>query len=105
MAGERMGLNSCRHYAQPSRNRRRPTLDKCLTETRTISYLLHPPLLDDVGLFPAAKCYVEGFSERSGVQVNLNIPNDLTRLPAALELSLFRILQEGSRECSSPLPL
>lgn len=71
------------------------TLEKCLTETRTISYLLHPPLLDEVGFSSAAKWYVEGFSERSGIPVNLIIPNELKRLPDALEIALFRILQES----------
>ena len=69
-------------------------LEKCLSETRTISYLLHPPLLDEVGFSSAAKWYVEGVSKRSGIQVNLNIPHEMKRLPDALELVLFRILQE-----------
>jgi len=69
-------------------------LDKCLSETRTISYLLHPPLLDELGFAAATQAYAEGFSKRSGIQVNLSIPSDLERLPAALELVLFRILQE-----------
>lgn len=71
------------------------TLDKCLTETRTISHLLHPPLLDEIGFSSAAKWYAEGFSDRSGIHVNLNIPHDLKRLSGALELALFRILQES----------
>jgi signal transduction histidine kinase len=71
------------------------TLDACLTETRTISYLLHPPLLNEVGLPSTAKWYVQGFSERSGIPVNLVVPNELKRLPDALEIALFRILQES----------
>lgn len=70
-------------------------IEKCLTETRTISHLLHPPLLDEVGLSSAAKWYVEGFSERSGIPVKLETPSELKRLPAAIELALFRILQES----------
>jgi two-component system CheB/CheR fusion protein len=70
-------------------------LEKCSTETRTISYLLHPPLLDELGFASAAKWYVEGFSQRSGIQVNFNIPPTLKRLSVALELVLFRILQES----------
>ena len=70
-------------------------LDKCLTETRTISHLLHPPLLDEVGFSSAAKWYIEGFSERSGIQANANIADAPKRLPVALELALFRILQES----------
>lgn len=71
------------------------TLDKCLSETRTISYLLHPALLDEVGLAFSAKWYAQGFSQRSGIGVNLHIPHDLKRLPGAAELVLFRILQES----------
>jgi PAS domain S-box-containing protein len=70
-------------------------LDTCLTETRTISHLLFPPLLDELGLVSAANVFVDGFSARSGIHVNLDIPPDLKRLPPALELGLFRILQES----------
>ncbi len=69
-------------------------LEKCLDETRTISHLLHPPLLDEMGFVAATKAYTDGFSQRSGTQVNLSIPTDLERLPSAIELVLFRILQE-----------
>jgi len=71
------------------------TIEKCLTETRTIAHLLHPPLLDELGLFAASKVYVEGFSERSGIPVTLNATPELKRLPFELELGLFRILQES----------
>src|SRR3982074_2039078 len=54
-------------------------LDQCIRETRTISYLLHPPLLDDAGLMLAAKWYVEGFSERSGIKATLDISPELPR--------------------------
>lgn len=70
------------------------TLDKCLSETRTISHLLHPPLLDELGFVSAAREYVDGFSQRSGIGVNLDIPREMKRLPSAQELVLFRILQE-----------
>jgi signal transduction histidine kinase len=69
-------------------------LDQALTETRTISHLLHPPLLDETGLGSAAKWYVEGFAKRSGIQTSLEIPDDFGRLPSSLELALFRVLQE-----------
>ncbi len=55
-------------------------------EIRTISYLLHPPLLDEVGLGSALRCYGEGFSERSQIDVNIDIPVDLARLPGDVEL-------------------
>jgi PAS domain S-box-containing protein len=70
------------------------TLDTCVAETRTISSLLHPPLLDELGLGTAVTWYLEGYSERSGIQVNFKSP-ELNRLPAALELALFRVLQES----------
>ncbi len=70
-------------------------LDQSIAETRTISHLLHPPLLDEVGFSSAAKWYVQGFSERSGVEVKMEIPDRLGRLPRSLELGLFRVLQES----------
>jgi signal transduction histidine kinase len=70
-------------------------LDQAIVETRTISYLLHPPLLDETGLASAAKWYIEGFARRSGIEVSADIPADLGRLPEPLELGLFRVLQES----------
>jgi PAS domain S-box-containing protein len=70
-------------------------VEECLSETRTISHLLHPPLLDEAGFTSAARWYVEGFAERSGLQVNLDIPPDLGRLDRDVETTLFRILQEA----------
>ena len=67
---------------------------KCIAETRTISYLLHPPLLEELGLASAAKWYVEGFASRSGINVLVEISPDLGRLGSDTELALFRILQE-----------
>jgi PAS domain S-box-containing protein len=70
-------------------------LDKCLTETRTISYLLHPPMLDEAGFGSAAGWYVDGFSQRSGIKVNLNLPPKLGRMHKDVEVALFRAVQEG----------
>ena len=70
-------------------------VDKCLTETRTISHLLHPPLLDEAGLASAARWYVDGFSQRSGIKVNLNLPPKLHRMHRDVEVALFRAVQEG----------
>ena len=70
-------------------------LDQAVNETRTISHLLHPPLLDETGFGSAARWYVEGFAKRSGIQTKLDIPEDLSRLPGPLELALFRVLQES----------
>ncbi|HEY2433142.1 MAG TPA: histidine kinase [Vicinamibacterales bacterium] len=52
------------------------TLTKCWSETRTISHLLHPPILDELGFTAAAKLFVLGFSERSGVHVNISMPQE-----------------------------
>ncbi|HEX8817852.1 MAG TPA: chemotaxis protein CheB [Terriglobales bacterium] len=68
------------------------SIEKCMAETRTISHLLHPPLIDELGFSAAAKWYVEQFSERSGIKVNLELSNS-RRLPHSVELPLFRILQ------------
>lgn len=63
-------------------------------ELRTISYLLHPPLLDETGLESALRWYVQGFAERSGIDARLLWPPDLGRLPRELETAIFRIVQE-----------
>ena len=64
-------------------------------EVRTISYLLHPPLLDDMGLPAALKWYVEGFSKRSGIVTNLELSRDFGRLDSDCEIAIFRIVQES----------
>jgi PAS domain S-box-containing protein len=64
-------------------------------EIRTLSYLLHPPLLDENGLSQAIHWYVQGLMERSGLNIELEVSRDFGRLPAELELSLFRIVQES----------
>jgi signal transduction histidine kinase len=63
-------------------------------EVRTVSYLLHPPLLDEAGLASALRWYVDGYSKRSNVQVELHIPEDFGRLPQEMETALFRTVQE-----------
>jgi signal transduction histidine kinase len=69
-------------------------IDEAILGTRTISHLLHPPLLDEAGFESAARWYVEGFSQRSGIPVALTI-TDAGRLPRSVELALFRVLQES----------
>jgi PAS domain S-box-containing protein len=64
-------------------------------EIRTTSYLLHPPMLDESGLSQAIQWYMQGLTERSGLQVDLSIPEDFGRLAADLELAVFRIVQES----------
>jgi PAS domain S-box-containing protein len=63
-------------------------------DLRTISHLLHPPLLDEVGLVSGIRSYLEGFTERSKIRVDLDLPQDLGRLPQDLETAIFRIVQE-----------
>jgi signal transduction histidine kinase len=70
-------------------------VEECLKETRTISYLLHPPLLDEAGFESAARWYVDGFAQRGGIRATLHFPKKMSRLPRAVELALFRILQES----------
>ena len=70
-------------------------LDTCLGEIRTISHLLHPPLLDESGISSAARWYIEGFEKRSGIKVDLSISSAERRLPQPVELVLFRALQES----------
>jgi len=69
--------------------------DRCLSEIRTISYLLHPPMLDELGLRSALVSYVKGFIQRSGIQVDLDVAPDFGRLPQDVETTLFRIVQEA----------
>lgn len=64
-------------------------------QLRTMSYLLHPPLLDEAGLASALKWYVDGFATRSAVEVSLELPPELGRLPQQLEITLFRLVQES----------
>jgi two-component system, NarL family, sensor kinase len=64
-------------------------------EIRTLSYLLHPPLLDELGLSSAVRWYTQGFEKRTGIHVEVNIPRDFLRLPADVETALFRVIQES----------
>jgi len=64
-------------------------------ELRTISYLLHPPLLDEMGLLSALRWFAEGFEERSGIKVNLELDSEFGRASRDLETAIFRIVQES----------
>jgi signal transduction histidine kinase len=63
-------------------------------EVRTISYLLHPPMLDEAGLTSALRWYLEGFTQRSKIQVECDLPDDFGRLSRDLETAIFRVVQE-----------
>jgi signal transduction histidine kinase len=69
-------------------------LQQSVRELRTISHVLHPPLLDELGLALALRSYVNAFSQRSGIAVDLSLPA-IDRLPGEVELALFRVIQEA----------
>jgi signal transduction histidine kinase len=69
--------------------------DQVITEIRTLSYLLHPPMLDEAGLASAVEWYVRGFSERSKIAVRMKIDPGLPRFPTDVETAIFRIVQES----------
>jgi signal transduction histidine kinase len=69
--------------------------DRCAQELRTTAYLLHPPLLDELGLAGAVRDYADGFADRSGIRVDLELPPGLERLPREVETTLFRVMQES----------
>ena len=70
-------------------------IDELSMEVRTISHLLHPPLLDEVGLSSALRMYLDGFADRSNIRVDLEIPDDFGRLSQEQETAIFRIVQES----------
>lgn len=70
-------------------------VEDCTNELRTISYLLHPPLLEELGLGRTLRGYVEGFGRRSGIAVTMSAHGDLEKLGFDLELAVFRIVQEA----------
>lgn len=69
--------------------------DEMSRQLRTMSYLLHPPLLDEAGLPSALRWYTEGFAERSAIKVDLRIDGEFGRLPEDMEIALFRVVQES----------
>lgn len=69
--------------------------DDCIREVRTISYLLYPPMLEELGLKSAIPWYLDGFTERSGIKTSFECAADFDRLPRDAELGLFRVLQES----------
>jgi signal transduction histidine kinase len=71
-------------------------VDRAIQQVRTISHLLHPPLLDEVGLISALRWFLEGLTQRSGIEIQLEVqPKDLGRLKSELETAIFRIVQEA----------
>jgi two-component system NarL family sensor kinase len=66
-----------------------------ISEIRTLSYLLHPPMIEEAGLLASLRWYAKGFEERTGIRMMLDFPEELRRLPPDLETALFRIVQEA----------
>ena len=91
------------HGALPSSNRKLRKLasqcqvlaDQCVREVRTLSYLLHPPMLDEAGLEDAIRHYVDGFTERTGIEVGLETSASSGRMKPDVEMALFRVVQES----------
>jgi signal transduction histidine kinase len=73
----------------------RELLQDSVDSTRSISHLLYPPLVDELGFIPAARSYLEGYAKRSKIELTFDLPDNQNRLPRDLELVLFRILQEA----------
>jgi signal transduction histidine kinase len=101
LAALTMNLDMIGHAAEAldARSRRalvesRSLAEQCVREVRTLAYLLHPPMLDELGLVTAVRWYVEGFTKRSGIHVVMDLP-EIGRLPAPIETAIFRVVQEG----------
>ena len=69
-------------------------VNEIITTIRSVSYLLHPPMLDEAGLAPALRWFIEGFAERSKIAVDLDLSSDFGRLPQDFETAIFRVVQE-----------
>jgi PAS domain S-box-containing protein len=70
-------------------------LEQCVMETRSLSYLLHPPMLEETGLVSTIQWYIEGFTQRSGLDVKVDLPANLPRLSSSMEIAVYRVLQES----------
>jgi PAS domain S-box-containing protein len=90
VVGKRAGEEAAVDVAQCIR-----LTEDSIKELRTISYLLYPPMLEEMGLKSAIPWYLDGFSARSGIKATLEVAPDFTRLPREAELALFRVFQES----------
>ena len=95
LAALKMGLDAIHDGSNPQIQECINMADQCMKEVRTISYLLYPPMLEEVGLRSAIPWYIEGFSKRSGIKVDCDIDPKVGRLSRDAELAIFRILQES----------
>ncbi len=95
-----MNLASLQNITDPQRLRTvaqnsQDLSNQCAQELRSLSYLLHPPMIEELGLASALKIYAEGFSQRSGVALDIEVQPDFERLPHDMEMALFRVAQES----------
>jgi PAS domain S-box-containing protein len=93
---DRMLLEKSAHFPEEAWKQASDIVDRAIQEVRTMSHLLHPPLLDEVGLLSALAWYVEGLTKRSGIETFLDVkPTDFPRLAPEVETAVFRIVQEA----------
>jgi PAS domain S-box-containing protein len=102
LVGLKMKVDSLKSSAERSQPRDSRELAECsqlieeaISEVRTISYLLYPPMLEELGLKSAVPWYLEGFTKRSGIKTTFEVSREFDRIPGDLELALFRVLQES----------
>lgn len=99
LANIKMSLDSLSRSAAPDQaevlSDALESVERSIAETRTLSCLLHPPLLDEVGFASAARWYTDEFAKRSGIKAKLDLPEGIDRLPESTEIALFRIMQES----------
>src|SRR5580692_4282907 len=116
LVGLKMKVDSLKSSAARSQRENTSELADCsqlieeaITEVRTISYLLYPPMLEELGLKSAIPWYLDGFTKRSGIKTALEVSPDFDRIPGDQELALFRVLQESltnvHRHSGSPTAL
>ena len=92
--GKSLGPNSTPGEKQVA-NEASEIIDRAIQQVRSMSHLLHPPLLDEVGLLSALSWYMEGLTKRSGIETSFEVQPDFPRLAPELETAIFRIVQEA----------
>jgi PAS domain S-box-containing protein len=96
MVLDKVLIENPKHFPQEAWGQASNIVDGAIQQVRTLSHLLHPPLLDEVGLLSALSWYVEGLSKRSGIETSLEVqPRDFPRLTTEVETAVFRIVQEA----------
>jgi len=95
LAQVRQSIQPLNESAEKSLLKARALMGQMSREIRTLSFLLHPPLLDELGLVSALKEYILGFSERSGIDTQFYLLSEFGRLPQPVETALFRVVQES----------